>query len=256
MLKDSTYKAYSGLAKYCRTGNLDDAKKLDVRQDRIHHYRRLVFNITNGTLKQAYPITYKLLTENQWLELVNDFFQNHDAQEYRVWMMPKEFYLFAQEKNYADKFNIPFLDDLLLFEWIEIEVHTMPDEEFPVFNNEGNYWTDQLILNPEYRLLQLAFPVHTKKTLEISEKDRGNYFLLAYREIENKGVQFMNLSVLYAYILEQIEEGLSLNEIIKTFCELTNTDILNVDTNEIEGFIQKLVNKNVVFGFKKVEANY
>lgn len=250
MLKDSTYKAYSGLAKYCRTGNLDDAKNLDVRQDRIHHYRRLVFNITNGTLKQAFPIAFKLLSNEQWEELVNDFFENHDAQEYRVWMMPKEFYTFVKESNYSDKFKIPFLDDLLLFEWIEIEVHTMPDEVFPIYKEDGNIWTDQLILNPEYRLLQLQYPVYNKKTLTITEEDLGHYFLFAYREFKNKSVQFMNLSVLYAYILEQIEENFSLKEIIESFCNLTQTEEAILDKTEIEDFIEKLKSKKIILGFK------
>lgn len=251
-LKEKTYAAYSGLAKYCRTGDIAHVENLDLRQDRIHHYRRLVFNITNGTLKQAYPITFKLFTDAQWKAIVNDYFENHNAQEYRIWQMPKEFFQFAKKQNYAEKFSFPFLNDLLLFEWIEIDVHTMEDEIFPDYKNEGNIWEDKLVMNPEYRLLQLEYPVHTKKTKEITEADKGNYFLLAYRESENFGVRFMNLSVLYAYTIEQIEEGFTLTEILNTFCELTQTDVSKIDKPELEGFIGKFIKKKVILGFQEV----
>lgn len=249
MLKEKTYQAYSGLAKYCRTGDDKFTQDIDLRQDRIHHYRRLVFNITNNTLKQAYPITFKLFTEEQWKLIVNDYFENHNAQEYRIWQMPKEFYQFAKDENYAEKFAYPFLNDLLLFEWIEIDVHTMEDEEFPNFKTQGNIWEDTLVINPEYRLLQLEYPVHIKKTTDISENDKGNYFLFAYREIENQGVRFMNLSVLYAYLLEQIEEGFSVNTILETYCSLTQTDLSSINKKDVESFIEKLSSKKVILGF-------
>lgn len=248
-LKQKTYEAYSGLAKYCRTGDISHVEHINLRQDRIHHYRRLVFNITKGTLKQAYPIAFKLLSDTQWEALVNDYFKNHDAQEYRIWQMPKAFFQFVKEKKYSKKFGFPFLDDLLLFEWIEIEVHTMEDEVFPEYKTEGNLWEDTLVLNPEYRLLQLEYPVHTKTTIEITEADKGNYFLFAYRETENLGVRFMNLTVLYAYIIEQIEEGVSLTAIIDTFCELTQTEVSSVSKTDVESFIGKLLLKKVILGF-------
>lgn len=247
MLKDKTYQAYSGLAKYCRTGNLNFVEGLDLRQDRIHHYRRLVFNITNNALKQAYPVAYRLLSTEQWESLVADFFENHDAQEYRIWLMPKEFYLFVKEKKYYKTFDIPFLNDLLLFEWIEIEVHTMSDEKFPEFKTEGDLWNDVFVLNPEYKLLELQYPVHTKKTNAITKDDKAYYYLLVYREFNNMSVQFMNLPILFAYVIEQIEEGFCLKEIINAFCELSQSKVNNED---VEVFVNSLKSKNIILGFK------
>ncbi|MGB0885430.1 MAG: DNA-binding domain-containing protein [Chitinophagales bacterium] len=249
-LKETTYKAYSGIAKYCRTGDSKHIKDLELRQDRMPHYRRLVFNITKNTLKQAYPITFKLFNNAQWEEVVDDYFKNHNAQEYRIWLMPKEFYEYLVEKKYAEKYNMPFLNDLLLFEWIEIEVHTMEDEIFPKFKKEGDIWNDILILMPEYRLLQLEYPVHIKQTKEITAADKGNYFLFSYRTLENKSVKFMDLSILFAFCIEQIEEGNTLKDIVKQFFTLTNSEFNNEIKEKTESFIKGLIQKEVVLGFK------
>ena len=54
----------------------------------------------------------------------------------------------------------PFLDDLLYFEWMEIEVHTMPDRPFPDYVKEGNVLEDRLAFNPEYEIIRMDYPVH------------------------------------------------------------------------------------------------
>ena len=42
----------------------------------------------------------------------------------------------------------PYLEDLLYFEWMEIEVHTMPDKPYPDYQSRGNIFMDRLALNP------------------------------------------------------------------------------------------------------------
>ena len=145
---------------------------------------------------------------------------------------------------------MPFLNDLLLFEWIEIEVHTMEDEIFPKIKKEGDIWNDILILMPEYRLLQLEYPVHIKQTKEITAADKGNYFLFSYRTLENKSVKFMDLSILFAFCIEQIEEGNTLKDIVKQFFTLTNSEFNNEIKEKTESFIKGLIQKEVVLGFK------
>lgn len=242
-LKPSTIKAYEGIANYCRSGNLDFVANINLRKDRMHHYRRLVYNITNNALKQAYPLTAKCLSEKQWKAVVEAFFTKHNAQEYRVWQMPKEFYAFGVKENYAEQLQMPFLNDLLLLEWIEIEVHTMPDAVWQKDEKTfKNIWQKHWILNPAHRLVQLNYPVHTTIAHQIKATDKSNYFLLVYRSaLKNQSVQFMEISVLYAYIVEQLtQSNNTLIQIVEQFIQIADIEMTESLKQDVIDFIEKL----------------
>ncbi|MEZ5146265.1 MAG: putative DNA-binding domain-containing protein [Bacteroidales bacterium] len=72
LLKEFTQKQQSELASYCRTNELAD--DLQVRKERVHHYRRLVFNVINDSLQSAFPLALNLIGENEWTQLAHHFF--------------------------------------------------------------------------------------------------------------------------------------------------------------------------------------
>lgn len=167
-------------AGYCRTGNFVRLKK--TTPNRLPHYRKLVFNVIDDTLQTAYPLTFGLLTKPEWKELVNDFFGTHNCQSYQVWKMPYELYQYVLNNRLSIKQKYPQLLNLLLFEWMEIEVFMMEDIETPSFKTSGQLITDDLILNPEHFLLATEYPVHYKKAKEISAADKSIYYILIFRE--------------------------------------------------------------------------
>ena len=144
-LKKETLEIQNNLGDYCRTGvykNIDG-----VSQERLTHYRRLVFGNVKSVLEKAYPITLEWLSEDEWLILVNDFFEFHDSQSPKIWELPQEFMEFVKTNGYDRKFDKPALNDLLLIEWIEIEVHTMMDIEVAAHRKHGDLLNDALVLN-------------------------------------------------------------------------------------------------------------
>jgi len=203
-LLNETHEIQSKLATYCRTGQLEPIT--GAITDRLHNYRRLVFNVVNDALERAYPIFRGIVTDQEWNDLVNDYFINHDPQDPRVWKMPYELYEFCKENNYAEKLNRPFLNDLLYFEWIEIEVHTMPDEIIPPIQNEGDLLDSPVVINPEYRLLHFDYPVHNTPA-ESLVSNKGDYFVLVYREQENLSVRFFELSAFFTVVFEKMSVG-------------------------------------------------
>ncbi len=201
LLREETRQIQTELADYCRSGVPRPIK--GAKADRLHHYRRLVFNVINGTLETAYPVTRQILPEEDWTQMVNDFFINHNPQSPQVWKMPYEFYIFCSENKYSEKFHRPYLTDLLYFEWIEIEVHTMEDLIIPPFQSEGDLLESPLIINPEFRLIRLAYPVHKFSSDELSE-NAGDYFILCYREQKNLSVRFFEFSSFFAVVFEKL----------------------------------------------------
>jgi uncharacterized protein len=248
-LLDETRTAQHSLATYCRTG--EQVQIPGVKQNRLHHYRRLVRNVINNTLEQAYPITLDILTQKEWDNLVDDFLVSHNAQTPQVWKLPNEFYDFVRDNAYHKKLKRPYLNDLLHFEWIEIEIHTMPDEEISAYTESGDMLQDQLVFTPEFRIIQLEYPVHLMTAHE-SVKNKGNFYLLVFREKNTGNVNFLNLSVLLVYLIEQMHhEKKTLNEILPDLQNLFGITNKEEAKNKIKQFLNLLYQQKFLMGYKR-----
>ena len=219
LLKTETYQEQSSLAKFCRDGikvEIDGTKP-----ERLPHYRRLVFNVVKESLETTYPISYKYIETKNWDEIVYNFFSLHKCADPQVWRMPLEFCEFCKNENYSEKYQIPFLNDLLYFEWLEAEMYMMEDLEYPKFKAKTIGLKDKIAINPEHKIVKLKFPVHMEKPFDALNK-KGNYFLLLHREKETGRIQFTSLSVLFTFLVENIvlaEKNLEeiLNDILYLF---------------------------------------
>ncbi|MEW6194176.1 MAG: putative DNA-binding domain-containing protein [Bacteroidota bacterium] len=247
-LHEYTRTQQSSLANYVRTGVLNNVEGLT--ENRVHYYRKLVYNVLNDSLQSAFPITYDLLDEDEWNDLVEKFFCNHNCQSNEIWKMPYEFCRFT--KKYGDELALkyPHLNDLLLFEWTEIEVYMMEDKIPPQFAVEGNLLNDVLVLNPEFNIIKLQYPVHLKGSKEIKKDDQGNYFVLIYREPKTFKVQFVNLSVYYAWLIARLLEGSKpLIDIYESAEETFQVDKSTLKKNSYQ-FITDMINNKFILGFK------
>ncbi len=238
-------------ADYCRTGKMVELP--GVNNKTVHHYRRLVYNVVNNTLIQAYPITKKIVTDKEWDEMVQEFFSTHDSKTPQIWKLPFEFYQYAKTNHFGSKYKKPFLNDLLYFEWIEIEVHTMPDKPFPLYTVHDSFENDILAINPEYKIIQLTYPVHLYPVSQAIEM-HGNYFLMVYREPETGNVKFMNLSVLHVFILELLSDGkystsYIIDRVKKTF-KIDNTELLVKNSMQ---FIKDLKSQEIILGYLNIK---
>ncbi len=125
-LSNYTETQQNNFASYCKTNIL---KPIDgLTDNRIHHYRRLIYGVIDDSLRSAFPLTEDLLTEYEWKYFVDDFVAKHKSQSPQIWQMPYEFYQFIDKNYYEVKTKYPHLIDLLLFEWKEIELYMMEDK--------------------------------------------------------------------------------------------------------------------------------
>lgn len=246
-LNIQTKEVQSKLANYCRTGLIADIP--GANPDHIKHYRRLVFNIINDSLQSAYPLTLKLLPEQEWEDLVNEFFTNHPCQSPQVWWMPREFYEYIVENNHPIISKYPFLPNLLEMEWLEVELFMMEDISVNYKKSE-QLITDEILLNPEHRLVRFDFPVHLKKASDINTSHKGDYFLVMHREPETGKVLFMDISVFFARLIENLQLApLPFDDLIlKTINEF---GIIDKDQAYMESktFINKAIDNKLIFHF-------
>ncbi|HXB40899.1 MAG TPA: putative DNA-binding domain-containing protein [Bacteroidia bacterium] len=248
MLKTETKNLQSKLADYCRTGEL--TLTTEVNQKHVKHYRRLVYNIIDDILESAFPVFFEFASDEMWDEMVNTFFSKHNCRTPHVWKVPGEFYEYACKENWKEKHKIPFLEDLLLFEWIEMDIHTMKDETIPAYKKEGDWNKSIVILNPEYRILTTQYPVHTTPPVYLNEKTKGQYFILIYRLPETGSIQFLDISVLYALTIEKIEEEKTIPALVDELQTIFNFPDKTEAQNHIISFLEDLTQKGFVLGFK------
>lgn len=246
LLKQETYKQQSLLTQYCQTGLSSEQMKL--RYERLPNYRRLVFNVVKDALETTYPIAYKYLDREIWDTLVYNFFATHKCQHPQVWRMPKEFFEFCKTENYSTKYNIPYLNDLLYFEWLETEMYVMEDFVYPEYKKSTHWLKEKIAVNPEHKIIKLEYPVHLEKPENTTDK-KGSYFLLLFREKESGRIQFVNLSVLFTFLLENIVlQQKTLEEIINDILLIFGINDLGMLQKEADKFLKDLLHRGFVLG--------
>ena len=247
-LTNETKDIQSKLAEYARTGSKKEIE--GARDNRLHHYRRLVYNVVKGVLDQGFPISKEIMGEDRWNDLVFDFFKRHKCQENEVWKMPSELVEFVDSTDYQKSLGLHYLPELLLFEWLEIQVHGMQDVAVPKTQKFGSDLDEALVLNPYLEIAQFQYPVHLRSASEM-EANKGHYYLLIYRETDSHLVKFMNLTGFTAILLDTL--GQSPKTLRHALDEMAQSLGMKI-TSEIEQkaieFIEKMETKGVVLGVK------
>jgi len=244
LLKVETKNIQEQLADYCRTGI--EKPIAGTRSDRLPHYRRLVYNVIKNTMESAFPITEEWLAEEEWETLVYDFFAQHQSQTPAVWKLPKEFVEFVTESNYAETLHKPALNDLLWFEWLEIEVHTMPDTTEPIATSSAFTSNAILTINPYFRIQQAAYPIHLMHANDAA-KHHGQWFILLYREIDSGQVKFIRLSILHAVLLEKLNEhAQSIQSLLPVITSLFGITDLQTTFDQLTTFCQDMIKQGVL----------
>jgi len=241
----------NNFASFCKTNVL---KPIDhLTKNRIHYYRRLIRGVIDDSLRSAYPLTENLLTIEEWDFVVDEFIAKHKSQSPQIWQMPFEFYQFISENDFAIKVNYPHLTDLLLFEWKEIEIYMMEDKNDDLKNLSQNFKNEsRIILNREYEIVQLSFPVHTKQSSNITSVDKGIYYVLMFRADDK--VQFFDLSSIFVWLVYEIEESNSTVEgLIKTLSGSNDKINDELIRENIYKFIEAMHSKGFILGFENTE---
>ncbi|QJB29794.1 putative DNA-binding domain-containing protein [Chitinophaga oryzae] len=220
-----------------------------VAPDRLAHYRHAIFHMVKDTMESAYPVTCANIPRRKWDHMVKIFFARHACTANQVWKLPLEFYAYAVENNWDEVYDIPYLSDLLAFEWAEIEVFNMEDAEPAAFVATGDWRETPLVLNPEYRLLSFRYPVHQEAKRRRLLKQQGAWFVLLHREPGTGHVQFTGLSPWLAFVTEQLAAGITVKDILEYAPQLGITVTVELETDTV-AFLRDMHQRQFVLGFQ------
>ncbi len=245
LFPNPSFKYQNDLSHFCRTGEYIPIP--GIIEKNVSRYRNLIYNIVDASLKSAYPLTNNLLVEKEWDDLVHDFFSSHRCQSPLVWQMPKELLEYMQETDYSLLAKYPFLADLLLLEWYEVEIFMMEDKAIAKYKTEGNLSVGNLIINPELQILSLTYPVHLKNATAITAEEKGHYFVCLHREPETGKVLFTDINYPHVELIEMLlNEKANYNTLLKIFLKYANK---KEATQALSQFLKASIESKLILGF-------
>lgn len=192
--------------------------KKSSQNNAIQVYQELVYHRFYEVLSNAYPIFHSLLKPRKFEKLVKSFMLYGAKTEF-IWQMPNEFRRFLQKEQKLLK-KMPFLKNLLWFEWIEIELFMQDYDEFEktVFDFKNRF-----ILSQSARIKKLEYDLIKREF----KKKKINYFL-AFYGIRKKEVCYKQISkFMYQYI--KLLQKNSAKKALTLLCEQ-----YKIKPNEIE----------------------
>lgn len=248
-----SYKSQSRLAAFCRNGSRDEIDNMDVRLNHVGHYRKLVFNVVSDSLSTAFPLTENFLPSDVWDNLINHFWENHKCQSPQIWKMPLEFLDYVKANHIALKQQYDFIEDLLLFEWLEVFYFLREDEvsAFKISEN-GTIQESLLVLNPESGIEVFNYPVFKIPAKEINPKNKATYLLCVHREpAEDRNVIFTELTPAFARMVQLLQEKPStLSELVYQVCTELSIKANEHIYRKVEEFLTNALANKLILGYK------
>ena len=192
---------------------MDKTKALKQEKKPIALYKELVFHRFYEVLSNANPIFFSMVKEKEFDKMVKKFIL-YGAKTDLIWQLPNEFRRFVKkEKKWAQK--MPYLSDLLWFEWIEIKLFMQDYKSLKIskLNFKKRYKCSK-----STKLKQLLFKVY-----ERDFENQGEYFVLAYYDLEDLEVKYREISAFMYDFLNRINHG-TLMEVIHSICKKYDLD--------------------------------
>lgn len=192
--------------------------KLLLRQDDKNEkavllYKDLVLHRYKEVISNAYPLLSQLLSKEKLEEAIKSFVAKGGSSEF-IWKMPKEFMKFVL-KNEKYSTMLPFIKDLMWFEWIEIELFM---KEYENKQDEKFQWKNDYKLNKHVKIKKLDYKVHVQEF-----ENKQKCILIAFYSVLHKRVLFKEISKFMFEFLKLMDK-FSLDESLEKICDKYEID--------------------------------
>lgn len=174
--------------------------------------RSLVRHRFHEVLSNAFPLWYSRVDREAFEASLYAFMQ-YGAQSPQIWKTPDEYRRFVHKEALFTE--MPYTDDLLWFEWIEVAL-IMRNYQ-PLALSDFSY-DKAYSLSQSCELKYLHYKVFEKGGIEQS----GEYAILAYYDFAEDTVYFREISEVLMLFLEKLQQG-SMTEALQAIAEQTDS---------------------------------
>lgn len=184
----------------------------DVEDRRMAIYRELFYNNVQDFMAGSFPVLRKLFTDEQWHNLIRDYFSRHKAQTPLFPEMPREFLKYLEnERKPADR-DPPFMFELAHYEWVELALGLSDQEpDWNTINPNGDLLQERPVLSPLAWPLSYQYPVHKiGPGFQPDLPDEQPTCLLVHRDSKD-AINFLELNPVTARLLQLMNEDNAMN---------------------------------------------
>jgi len=183
----------------------------DVKPERMKVYQELFFNNVEGFLSSNFPVLHTVLSPENWQQLAQDFFQQHQCESPYFTEIPEEFMLYLQNERAANEFDYPFMLELAHYEWVEMALSISTDCLPEKRTITPLRLEDSISLSSLAWPLAYQFPVHkiSPDYLPLRSTEQISY-IVVYRNAEDE-VNFIELAPMSFQLLQGLQEQDAIN---------------------------------------------
>ena len=180
---------------------------LDPR--RMGIYSSLIFGNLSSLLADFFPVIKSLLSEDQWQQLVREYFITHQSQTPYFPEIAEEFVAWLSASQLPVGYPV-FMKELAHYEWVELALFMM-DEDLPDRPVPSEVLRDgSIALSPLAQPLAYHYPVHLISPDHKPAKPRQPTYLLVLRDVQDD-VRFFELQPLAFQLLAELHDRQSMN---------------------------------------------
>jgi hypothetical protein len=193
-------------AAHIRSPNREPAPS-DIEDRRMDIYRNLFFNNVRNLLSWNFPVLRKIYSNEDWAQLVRDFYIEHRAKTPMFPELPREFLQYVQDQRQDREGDPPFLLELAHYEWAELALSLEEGELDDVdADPDGDLITGIPVLSPLAWSLSYRYPVHKiSPDFQPETAPENATHLLVYRNREDD-VKFMKLNTVSALLMQLLKD--------------------------------------------------
>jgi hypothetical protein len=182
-----------------------------VPSERIAIYRELLYNNIESFIGNGFPVIKRILGEERWNTLVQDFFARHVCTTPYFSEICEEFLAYLEEERAAGGDDPPFLFELAHYEWVELALAIHPAEAFPRSAGLPPDWPQRCVeISPLAWHLAYRYPVHRiDPDFMPDSPPETPSFLLVYRGQDDR-VRFLESPPLLHRLFESFDEAKTL----------------------------------------------
>lgn len=179
-----------------------------VEDRRMNIYRELLYNNIEGFISSGFPIIREIYSDENWHNMVRDFFANHQSQTPYFLEISQEFIDYLQNEREPHADDPAGLIELAHYEWVELALH-VSDETIDMqgIDANGDLLTQRPVFSPVAWPLAYQFPVHTMGPDNLpDETPAQETYLVVYRN-RNDQVQFLEINPVTARLISLLQEN-------------------------------------------------
>lgn len=225
-----------------------------IEDRRMEIYRGLLYRNVEGFMSASFPVLRKITPDDQWQQMIRDYFSRHQAHTPLFPKMPWEFLQYLENERGEHEQDFPFLLELAHYEWVELALSLDVREiSLDKVDTEGDLLAGAPVLSELAWPLSYEYPVHKIRPDYLPQQapDMPTY-IVVYRDRKDV-VGFIELNPVSARLLEYLQQqpGMTGRDILLRIAgEIRHPDP-EVVVNGGAEILQMLHSKDIILGTQK-----